>query len=191
MDYLPLTDLELSALLINGDHKAYEQLYKRYARLLFSFTMKKLRDEEQAKDIVQEFFTDLWEKRETTSFNSNIAGYCFSAINNRLVNYFLHENVKSRFVTYVSENLSPEIANADFLVREKQLTAMIEKEIQALPKKMRVVFELSRKEHLSHKEIAEKLAISERTVENQVTNALLRLRTKLGIAAFLFYLLQK
>ena len=190
-NYLALSDNELSALVTSGDHWAYEQLYRRYSRLLFSYAMKKLRDEEQAKDIIQEFFTELWDKRETTVFSTNISGYFFSAINNRILNYFLRENVKSKFVSYVTDNLPEVVANTDHLIRENQLMELIEKEIQALPPKMRVVFELSRKQHLSYKEIADKLEISERTVENQVSNALFRLRTKLGVIIFLLYLCNK
>jgi len=190
-DYLTLSDNELSALLTNGDHRAYKQIYTRYSRLLFTYAMNKLRDEEQAKDIIQEFFAELWDKRETTVFNTTISGYFFSAINNRIINYFLRENVKLKFVSYVAENLPGIEANTDHLIRENQLMDLIEKEIQALPPKMRIVFEMSRKQHLIYKEIAETLDISERTVENQISNALFRLRAKLGVVIFLFYLTNK
>ena len=190
-DYLTLSGNELSALLTNGDHRAYKQIYTRYARLLFTYAMNKLRDEEQAKDIIQEFFAELWDKRETTVFNTTISGYFFSAINNRIINYFLRENVKLKFVSYVAENLPGIEANTDHLIRENQLMDLIEKEIQALPPKMRIVFEMSRKQHLIYKEIAETLDISERTVENQISNALFRLRAKLGVVIFLFYLTNK
>ncbi len=69
-------------------------------------------------------------------------------------------------------------------VRENDLKAYIEKEIQALPPKMKQIFELSRKAHLSHKEIAEKLDTSENNVSTQITNALRILRTKIGILGF-------
>lgn len=191
MNYIALTDSELSALLTNGDHKAYAQLYQRYFRLLYSYAYKKLRDEEQAKDIIQEFFTELWHKRETTIFSTNLAGYFFSAINNRIINYFNRETVKTKYITAFSSFLSTETDTTDHLVREKQLTEMIDREIRALPPKMREVFELSRKQHLSNKEIAGKLAISERTVETQVSNALFRLRSKLGLMVYLIYLCKK
>ena len=188
MNYLPLSDNELSTLLINGDHKAYEQLYQRYFRLLYTYAFKKLRDEEQAKDITQEFFTELWYKRNAIIFNANIAGYFYSAINNRILNYFSRETVKSKYINAIDDFLATETDTTDHLIREKQLLHLIEREIQALPPKMRQVFEMSRKEHLSNKEIAERLDISERTVETQVSNALYRLRTKLGLAVFLFLL---
>jgi len=166
-------------------------LYHRYSRLLVNYAMKKLRDEEQVKDIIQEFFTELWDRRETTIFNANIAGYFFSAINNRIINHFTREKVKSKYIASFSGFLTSENAKTDHLVREKQLVELIEAEIQALPAKMRQVFEMSRKQHLSNKEIADKLDISERTVETQVSNALFRLRTKLGIVIFLFCLCHK
>jgi RNA polymerase sigma-70 factor (family 1) len=190
-DYITLTDSELSALLKNGDHKSYEQLYQRYFRLLYSYAYKKLRDQEQAKDIIQEFFTELWDKRESIAFNNNLSGYFFSAVNNRIINYFLRETVKSRYVESFEAFVTGENATTDHLVREKQLMEMIEKEIQALPSKMREVFEMSRKQHLTNKAIADILNISERTVETQVSNALFRLRTKLGVVVLLFFLCNK
>jgi RNA polymerase sigma-70 factor (family 1) len=185
------TDLELSVLLKDGNHRAYAQLYQRYFRLLYSYAYKKLRDEEQAKDILQEFFTELWDKRSTTVFSTNISGYFFSAINNRIINYFTRETVKSKYIESFSGFLTSENATTDHLVREKQLMELIEAEIQALPSKMRLVFEMSRKQHLTNKEIAVELDISERTVETQVSNALYRLRTKLGVVIFLLYLCNK
>jgi RNA polymerase sigma-70 factor (family 1) len=191
MNYILLTDSELSTLLITGDHKAYEQLYQRYFRLLYTYAYKKLRDEEQAKDIIQEFFTELWHKRKITVFSTNLTGYFFSAVNNRVANYFSRETIKTKYIESFSSFLAAENNATDHLVREKQLMEMIDREIQALPLKMREVFEMSRKQHLSNKEIAEKLAISERTVETQVSNALFRLRTKLGLIVFLLYLFKK
>jgi RNA polymerase sigma-70 factor (ECF subfamily) len=75
------------------------------------------------------------------------------------------------------------------LVREKQLAAIIEREIAALPPKMREVFVLSRKEYLTHKEIAELLGISEQTVSKHVTNALKILRVKLGAVAYILLII--
>ena len=190
-NYAVLSNDELSTLLNKGDHQAYEQLYQRYFRLLYIYAYKKLRDEEQAKDILQEFFAELWDKRKTTVFSTNISGYFFSAINNRIINYFSRESVKSKYIESFSGFLTSENATTDHLVREKQLMELIEAEIQALPSKMRQVFEMSRKLHLSNKEIADQLDISERTVETQISNALFRLRTKLGVVIFILYLCNK
>ena len=81
-------------------------------------------------------------------------------------------------------------ADTDHLIREKQLKAYIEKEIQALPPKMRAIFEMSRKEHLSYKEIAAITNTSENNVSTQVNNALRILRAKLGLVMYIYFLIK-
>jgi RNA polymerase sigma-70 factor (ECF subfamily) len=188
MSVTKLGDNELIILLKDGSHTAYAELYQRYYRLLFIHAYKRSKDQEQAKDIVQEFFVSLWDKRKSISLQSSLAGYFFTAINNRLVDHFLHQEVENKYIASFAGFLVIEQAKTDHLVREKQLMELIENEIGQLPPKMREVFELSRKENLSHKEIAEKLAISEKTVDRQISNALFRLKTRLGIFTFLLFL---
>lgn len=188
IDYSRHTDQQLMMLLKEGDHSAYAQLYDRYFQLLFVYACKRLRDEAEAKDIVQDFFTVLWLKRESLHFNSAISAYCFTAINNRIIDFFLHRKVADKYIGSISIPTEQEEAKTDHLVREKQLMAYIDKEIQALPVKMRKIFELSRKSNYSYKEIAGELSISEKTVHRQMSNALIRLRTKLGLFTFLIFL---
>ena len=190
MSLTRFSDNELIILLKESDHAAYAELYQRYYRLLFVHAYKRLKDQEQAKDIIQEFFVSLWDKRATISLRSSLAGYFFTAINNRIVDHFLHQEVQGKYIASFAGFLRTEQVKTDYLVREKQLMELIEKEIQQLPPKMREVFQLSRKENLSHKEIAEKLSISEKTVDRQVSNALFRLKTKLGIFTFLLFLIK-
>jgi len=79
--------------------------------------------------------------------------------------------------------------STDSYIREKELAAIIEKEIYNLPSKMREIFLLSRKDNLSNNEIAARLDISEKTVRNQLSTALKTLKTKLGLATFLLLLI--
>jgi len=188
INYNRYTDQQLMTLLKEGDHNAYAQLYDRYFQLLFVYAYKRLRDEAEAKDVVQDFFTVLWVKRDTLNFSSAISAYCFTAINNRIIDLFLHRKVADKYIGSISIPTEQEEAKTDHLVRERQLMAYIEKEIQALPSKMRKIFELSRKSNYSYKEIAGELSISEKTVHRQMSNALIRLRTKLGLFAFLIFL---
>lgn len=184
------SDEDLVSLLKEGDHLAYEIIYHRYFRLLFVHAYKKLRDREQAKDIVQELFTNLWVKRDILNFTTNISGYFFTVINNKIVDYFLHKGVQEKYIASFSGFLNTENIKADHLIREKQLALLIQNEIKQLPPKMREIFEMSRKEYLTHKQIAEKLELSEKTVDRQVSNALFRLRTKLGLFTFLLFLIK-
>ena len=185
-----LDDHELTVLLREGDHAAYAELYQRYNQLLFVHAYKRLKDEEQAKDIVHEFFAALWAKRSSLYFKSSLIGYFFTSVNNRIIDYFLHKDVQNKYIASFAGFAASENKKTDHLIREKQLLLLIENEVQQLPPKMREIFQLSRSEYLSHKEIAEKLSISEKTVDRQISNALFRLKTKLGLLVFFAYFIK-
>lgn len=187
--YAHHSEQQLVSLLKDGNHYAYHTIYERYFSLLFVHAHKRLRDEEQAKDIVQEFFAGLWEKHEDVQLNVSLSSYFFTAINYRIVNYFRRSEVQEKYIASFAGFVNAEQANADHPIREKQLIELIECEIKELPPKMREIFEMSRKQHLSHKEIAEKLSLSEKTVDRQMSNALFRLRAKLGLLIIVIILI--
>ena len=190
-DYKTISDSELLSLLKASDHAAYTEIYHRYFYLIFTHAYKKLRDEEQAKDIVQDVFATLWFKRELNLPTSNLAGYLYTAVRNKIFDLFAHQQVQSKYIDSLDAFLTTHSSvSTDHLIRENQLKAYIDKEIQALTPKMRLMFELSRKENLSHKEIAEKLGTTENNVSTQITTALRILRTKLGLLAFICFLLK-
>lgn len=188
VNYQSLSDSELLALLKESDHSVYNEIYHRYFYLLYLHAYKKLCDEEQAKDVVQDVFTNLWFNRGFCLPTSNLAGYLFTAVRNKIFDLFAHEQVKTRHLDslkeYLSRNASPP---TDHRVRENEMKAYIAKEIQALPPKMRRMFEMNRLQDLSYKEIAEKLGTSENNVSKQVNNALKVLRTKLGVWVLLLF----
>jgi RNA polymerase sigma-70 factor (family 1) len=185
--YKTFSDNELIQLLKVGNHAAYTEIYHRYFYLLYVHAYKKLRDEDQAKDIIQDIFATLWFKRELDLNTGNLAGYLFTAVRNRIFDLFAHEQVKSKYISSLNDYLETHIhAPTDHLIRENELKAYIEKAVQALPPKMKRIFEMSRKENLSHKEIAAKLGTSENNVSTQITAALRVLRSKLGVIALIF-----
>ncbi|MBK0379299.1 RNA polymerase sigma-70 factor [Mucilaginibacter segetis] len=184
--YEGYSDQELLDLLRLGDRSAYTAIYHRYKFILHHHAFNKLRNREEAQDVLQEVFTNLWLKREALQIRTNLSGYLYSAVRNRVLDIFAHREVKLKYVSRVKPELSS--VPTDHLVRENQLRAIIEKEIANLPPRMREVFELSRKQHLTHKEIAELMGTSEETVKKQVSGALKQLRVKLGVLAYLLLL---
>lgn len=188
-DYHNFTDQELAVLLKNGDHSAFTEIYHRYKRLLYTHAYQRLRNEQEVDDIIHELFATLWLKRDHIQFNTNLAGYLYTAVRNRILDYVAHQKIESTYISSFSGFINQSENFTDFLLREKQLTALIEKEIAALPAKMREVFELSRKENLSHEEISRRLGISKKTVKSQVNNALKILRTRLSVIAWIFLIL--
>ncbi len=186
-----LSDTELVDLLKSGDQLAYTEIYDRYILILLNHAYNKTRDREEAKDIVHEVFTTLWARRENFNCQSNLSGYLYTAVRNNILNQVVHNDVKGKYLASIAQFINNNNSQiiTDHLVREHQLSSIIEKEIAELPPKMREVFELSRKQHFSHKQIAEKLEISEQTVSKHVTNALRILRVRLGIFIYLLWLI--
>lgn len=183
-----MTDFELVNLLKEDDHAAYREIYHRYTGILISHAYSKLQNRDEAKDVVQEVFSSLWSKRSTIHFQLNISGYLYITLRNKIINILAHRRIQTDYKNSLQLYLNQSHEGTDFLARSNQLRAIIEAEIAKMPVRMREVFELSRKSQLSHKEIAEKLGISEKTVKDHVKNALKTLRLKLGIINYLLFL---
>lgn len=186
-----LPDDELLRLLSQDDHAAFTEIYNRYFPLLYAHIYKKLQDSGQAKDVVQEVFTRLWFKRQSAIDIVTIPGYLITSARNKIFDLFAHEKVKLKHYEALQEffSLNP-IVSTDYHVREAQFKAYIEQQLAALPPKMRVIFEMSRNENLTHKEIADKLETSANNVSTQITAALKILRTKLGLFTIILALLR-
>lgn len=185
--YNNLSDLDLTSLIKKDDHVAYRELFFRYTGVLYTHAYLKLQDREEARDAVQEVFSNLWSKRDSMDFQSNVSGYLYTAIRNRVLNILSRNKIKSNYIASLGEYRKNYAAGTDHLTRTNQLKAIVGKEMENMPEKMREVFSLSRNHHLSHREIAELLGISENTVKNHVHGALKILRTKLGLINYLLY----
>jgi RNA polymerase sigma-70 factor (ECF subfamily) len=184
------TDLELLSRIREGDEAAFEVIYKRYYPLLYVHACKLLKSPDEAEDIVQEIFSGLWQKAARLEITVSLSAYLYAATRNRILNWIERRKVRTEYLLSIQEFSRDGTYITDEQMRERELAALIEKEIAALPGKMREVFQLSRYENLSHREIAEKLNISDKTVKKQVSNALKILRDRLkGPMHFFFSLL--
>lgn len=186
-----LSDDELITLLKEGDRSAFAEIYERYFAALYVHAYNRLRDRDEAKDAVQELFALLLDKCNTLTFKNNLSNYLYTSLRNRILNTLAHEQVRAKYLSSLPDMIDPSQSITDHRLRERQLSAIIEKEIQALPPKMREVFELSRKANLTYKEIAEQLDITEQSVRSHVKGALKILRVKLGIFAYLVFILYR
>lgn len=186
MKILPDTSDENLMLLLNaGNSDAFTALYNRYKGILILHAYKKLGDFEEAKEIVQDVFSVLWANHATIPHVNNCGAYLYTLIRNKVLNFIEHQNVEARYAASFQNFVTEQHFGTDLLLREREMQGMIDREIDALPPKMREVFLLSRKNHLTHKEIAEKLDISEFTVKNHIKGALKILRMKLGLLAII------
>lgn len=184
--YSDYTDLQLAGLLSQGDRLAYTEIFERYSMLLIAHAYKLLADQDAANDVVQDVLLNLWQKRERLDLNTSLSAYLYTATRNRIFNRKSHQKIVDRYADTMIAYMEGTHTNSDDFVREKELTAMIEKEIRALPEKMREVFILYKMEDLSYKEIADRLGITDRTARQQVYNALKILKTKIDVYLSLF-----
>lgn len=188
--YNKYSDKELTDLLKSGDQSAFTEIYNRYWSVMYAHVYKMLRDREEAKDVIQEIFSKLWLKATEIRSNQNLAGFLYIAARNRVLNLMEQNRVRNDYVKSIASFVSEIDPSAIDHVDEKKLTQIIEQEILNLPPKMREIFEMSRKENLSHKEIAEKLNISDQTVKKQVQNALKIIKPKISnLSIFIFALI--
>ncbi|HWV72851.1 MAG TPA: RNA polymerase sigma-70 factor [Pseudosphingobacterium sp.] len=164
-----------------GDEKAFEVLYHRYKGLLYTHAYKKLSDREEVRDIIHEIFSGIWEKRETLNVTTSFSAYLYQAVRFKVIDRLSKGRSAKTYLDSLENFAQTFTATTDHRLRENMLRDLIEKEINNLPTKMRQVFELSRKEGLSHKEIAELLSISEEGVRSHIKHALRILRLKVGV----------
>lgn len=176
-----LSDNELINLLKDGDNSAYTEIYKRYWAILFRHARKMLRNDDEAKDIVQDVFAALWVRISELNLEGSLSSYLYSAVRYKIFDLIDKKKVRGNYFASLEKFIEEGDYTTDNVIREKELAAQIEEEIAMLPLKMRQVFELSRKSDLSHKEIASKMHISDQTVKKQIHNAIKILRPKFSI----------
>jgi RNA polymerase sigma-70 factor (family 1) len=188
--YHSYSDQELTALLKEGNQSAFNVLYERYKGVLHGHAYKKLGNLEEAKDLIQELFMSLWSKRASLPETTNLSGYLYTTLRNRILDVIAHQKVESKYTQSLQNFITDANFTTDRTVRERELAALIEQVIGELPPKMREVFLMSRTTGKSHQQIAEELDIAESTVKNHIKAALKVLRNKLGLLAYLMFLIK-
>lgn len=178
--YHEFSDNDLVKLISKGDSAAFTELHIRYRGILYLHAYKLSHDTQDAEDIVQDIFVSLWERSATLKFSKGIKSYLYSAVRYKFFDLLDHRQVISKHEASFNLFASKGEFITDNQIREKELYRLVEQEVAKLPEKMRVVFELSRKQHLSPEEISRQLKISDKTVKRQLANAVKILRPKFG-----------
>jgi RNA polymerase sigma-70 factor (family 1) len=171
--YKDLTDTELFQLLKQDDMNAFDEMYERHFIPLLNAAYKRLHSREDALEIVQDLFVQLYFKRKQIVHTYNAGGYLQIMLKNKIIDRYREQLVRKKHLYQLQQMkpvMEPDAAedNMDVKMLEQQIHAVIEQ----LPHKCREVFLLSRINNLSHQAIAEKLNISVSTVEKHIVKAL-------------------
>ncbi len=167
---------QTNEILINGKD-GFKHIFQQFFQPLYHLSSHYLEDHDEAKEVVQDAFVKLWEVRQNLDENSNIRNFLFTLVKNNCLNLLKrkqllvkhHEKLKWMEMHYQYESLS---RMGDDYLEFNELKDKIDLAIQNLPEHCRVVFELSRFEDLKYREIAEKLGVTQKTVEAHLTKAL-------------------
>lgn len=170
---------ELIKKLIDSDEEAFCELYALYKNRLMYFAMKFLKSKEFAEDVFQDAFASVWQNRRFLNPESPFSAYIYTIVRNRILNLLsTFENEKKLKESILSSAI--EIDNETSLsILDADLSAIIEKAIENLTPQQSKVFEMSRKQFMSHKEIAAELGISVYTVQQHISTSLRLIRTYL------------
>lgn len=190
MNYLESnnSDLEILARLKNGEELAFKIIYDEHWKFLYQKCYNVIQNEADCLDICQNVFMWLWENRQTINLKTNLRAYLFGAVKFKIANLIKRGRAKLIYL----EDLPTlnEAFDDDNLIEVKELKQAIDQAIDKLPYKCKEVFKLSRFGHLSHKQIADRLNISEKTVDDHISRAIQRLKVPLSrLSAILVSLL--
>ncbi len=162
------------------DKSQFEALFRSEFRKLCAFAVGYTHDLDTAKEIVQDSFVRLWERREILDIGQNVKTYLSTTIRNRCLNH-IRDNKKFIFEQAGGDIYLDGIKfNQPDRVLESEVSKRINEAIEDLPEKCREVFRMNRFENLKYQEIAERLEISVKTVETQMSKALSHMRVRLG-----------
>jgi RNA polymerase sigma-70 factor (family 1) len=190
--FCDFTDVELIELFELGDINAFEEIYNRYSLKLYAAAYKRLKERDTAQEIVQDFFTSFWINRQQVKIQTSLQGYLFTSIKYLVLNHKRATAVRNSYaeILLMVNNSLDNSTEENYYYKE--LLERVEAEVTHLPPKCRNVFELSRMQYKTNKEIAQLMGISEKTVENHLTKALRYLRVNLNSLLLLVFLyLQK
>lgn|SRR5690606_16141287 len=164
-----------------GDTSAFQQVYNQYYSSLYVHAYNKLRDRDAAKDIVHDLFANIWQRRESLTVTGKLSSYLYASVRNRILDYISKEQSKTSYLKSLTQRMESQYEATDHRLREKMLEEQIENILLKLPPRIREIFELSRKQYLTHKEISKKLNLSEQSVRSYIKDALRVLRVKLSV----------
>lgn len=172
-------DEQLLKEIAKGDLTAYRVLFDYYFSDLCNFLNLYIHNRTFAEEIALEIFAYIWEKRETLEIKSSLKGFLFTSAKNRAISFFRREKQHLFSQLGIDDEFRElDLSSQDYL-ENKELKQLIDQAVDALPEKSRQIYKMAWEENQSHKEIAEQLGITPKTVENHVGIALRKLRSTL------------
>lgn len=176
---MELENESVTTLLGKRDEIAFEQVFKTHFKRLHAYAFTLLQNETEAEEIVQQVFFKLWDRNESLSISGSVTAYLYRAVHNESLNHIKHQKVKTSHQLQVAYRMKNESEQPGKKLLGRELEKKIHEALNELPEQCRTIFQMSRFDDMKYREIADKLDISVKTVENQMGKALKLMRAKL------------
>ena len=188
-----ISDAELARKIKAGEKNAYQELFERYAPRIFQFSLSYLKSQADAEELVQDVFLKIWEKREILDQSKNIKSFIFKVAVNTIYDFIRHKNIENAYNDFARANFETTSNNTWHTVIFDEMQENLQKLVAQLPGQQQKIFQLSKEEGLTSEEIAVKLNLSKRTVENHLFRAVSFLKEHFKrdsfISVLFFYLI--
>jgi len=175
-----------------GDIFCFEDIYLEYNKKIYSFSLSFLKNKEDSEGVVQVVFLTLWRKRTEINVNQDIGSYLFTITYNTIRKHFRKLARERKHLKEFSKSVLTEDDSTNSIIEYNNLLEIAESAIELLPSRQKTIYHYSMREGLTTKEIAEKLEISTRTVENHLYRAKSHLKKRIldnSLTSLLFFCL--
>jgi RNA polymerase sigma-70 factor (ECF subfamily) len=163
-----------------GDKQEFEKLFRSSYISLVRYATTFVKDHDASEEIVQDLFFRLWQDRQSLRIETSLNGYLFRSVHNRALHYIEHQKVVSRHAGEIAAGSELTAEPVTEAIYYNELQARVARVLERLPERCRAIFRMSRFEGLKYNEIAEKLAVSLKTVEADMGKALREFRKALA-----------
>ena len=174
------SDRQLADQIKKGQTHAFDLLFDRYSQRLYRFSKSLLKNHEDAEGVVQEVFFRIWEKRDELNERKSFRSFLFSIAYNLIIDQFRKRVKDQEYEQFLIKQAQQNYWNPENKLEYKELKKKVNKAVTELPEQRKKIYQLSREEGLSYKEIAGRLHIKPKTVENHINLALRYIRKRLG-----------
>ncbi len=176
---MQLSDKEIAEALQAGNENVFEQVFRLHYQRLWNYAAGILNDMDEAEEVVQQMFLNVWEKRTVIEISVSFKSYLYRAVHNACLNKLKQNKVRKLYADEQIQTTEEAYEHTSQTILKTELEKQIHNAINALPEQCRLVFKLSRFEEMKYAEIATHLGISVKTVENHMGKALKIMREQL------------